>query len=198
MLGLPGSVAAALADGSLAATRGIGPATLAIVRELLETGSSSLLEDLKREIPAGLLDLLAIPGLGAARIKLLHERLGIDSIAGLEAAARDGRLAALPRFGKKTAEKLLQGIAFAQRTRTFRLAHHAAREAEVLRSAVERLPGVSRVVVAGEVRRRCEVVSELALVAQTERPAAELREALTRFPGLLDPAGDCRAVLGRP
>jgi DNA polymerase (family 10) len=189
VLGLPGSVADALTDGSLAATRGIGPATLAIVKELQETGRSSLLEDLQQQIPAGLLDLLAIPGLGAARIKLLHERLGIDSVAGLEAAARDGRLAALPRFGAKTAQKLLQSIAFTQRTRTFRLAHHAAREAEVLRSAVQQLPGVTRAVVAGEVRRRCEVVSELALVAETTRPGGELREAIARFPGLLDPSG---------
>lgn len=188
VLGLQGSIAEALADGSLAATRGIGPATLAIVKELLETGRSTALEELKQQIPAGLLDLLGIPGLGAARIKLLHEQLGIDSVAGLEAAARDGRLAALPRFGAKTAEKLLQGIAFAHRTRTFRLAHHAAREAEVLRAAVARLPGVTRVVVAGEVRRRCEVVSELALVAETERPPAELRDAIARFPDLLDPS----------
>ena len=189
VLGLPGSVADGLADGSLAATRGIGPATLAIVKELQETGRSSLLEDLQQQIPSGLLDLLAVPGLGAARIKLLHERLGIDSVAGLEAAARDGRLAALPRFGAKTAQKLLQSIAFTQRTRTFRLAHHAAREAEVLRSVVERLPGVTRAVVAGELRRRCEVVSELALVAETTRPAGELREAIARLPGLLDPSG---------
>ncbi len=189
VLGLPGSVADALADNSLAAIRGIGPATLAIVKEFLDTGHSSLLEELRQQTPAGLLDLLGIPGLGAARIKLLHEQLGIDSVAGLEAAARDGRLAALPRFGAKTAQKLLQSIAFTQRTRTFRLAHHAAREAEVLRSAVEQLPGVTRAVVAGEVRRCCEVVSELALVAETARPALELREAITRFPGLLDPSG---------
>ena len=189
VLGLPGSVADALADNSLAAIRGIGPATLAIVKEFQDTGQSSLLEELRQQTPAGLLDLLGIPGLGAARIKLLHEQLGIDSVAGLEAAARDGRLAALPRFGAKTAQKLLQSIAFTQRTRTFRLAHHAAREAEVLRSAVEQLPGVTRAVVAGEVRRCCEVVSELALVAETARPALELREAITRFPGLLDPSG---------
>ena len=189
VLGLPGSVAEALADGSLAAIRGIGPATLAIVKEFQDTGQSSLLEELRQQTPTGLLDLLGIPGLGVARIKLLHEQLGIDSVAGLEAAARDGRLAALPRFGAKTAQKLLQSIAFTQRTRTFRLAHHAAREAEVLRSAVEQLPGVTRAVVAGEVRRCCEVVSELALVAETARPALELREAITRFPGLLDPSG---------
>jgi DNA polymerase (family X) len=189
VLGLPGSVADALADNSLAAIRGIGPATLAIVKEFQDTGQSSLLEELRQQTPAGLLDLLGIPGLGAARIKLLHEQLGIDSVAGLEAAARDGRLAALPRFGAKSAQKLLQSIAFTQRTRTFRLAHHAAREAEVLRSAVEQLPGVTRAVVAGEVRRCCEVVSELALVAETARPALELREAITRFPGLLDPSG---------
>jgi DNA polymerase (family 10) len=185
MLGLPASAAAALADGSLPEVRGIGPASLAIVKELVETGRSAYLEQLKQESPAGLLDLLDIPGLGAARVRMLHEKLGIDSLAALEAAARDGRLATLPGLGAKTAEKILKGIAFARGTRSFRLWHHAAAEAEVLRSSLERLTGVTRVLVAGEVRRRCEVVSELALAAAAECAPAELHQALARLPGIV-------------
>lgn len=196
-MGLPGSVSEALADGSLGAIRGIGPATLAIVNELLETGRSSYLEELKSEIPPGLLDMLAVPGLGATRIKLLHDRLRITTLAELEAAARDGRLAELKGFGAKTAEKVLKGIAFAQRTRAFRLVHHAAPEAEVLRSTLERLAGVTRVVLAGEVRRRCEVVSEFALVAETGLPVPEIRTALAELPGLAELAGEEELVTFR-
>jgi DNA polymerase (family X) len=197
VLGLSGSVAEALADGSLAATRGIGPATVTIVTELLDTGRSTYLEELKQEIPSGLLDMLAVPGLGATRIKLLHDRLKIASLPELEAAARDGRLARLPGFGAKTAEKVLKGITFTRKTSAFRLSHHAAAEAEVLRSAVERLSGVTRVAVAGEVRRRCEVVSEFALVAQTALPAPEIRNALAQLPGLADFSGEAELLTFR-
>ncbi|HEY9382167.1 MAG TPA: PHP domain-containing protein [Gemmatimonadales bacterium] len=186
VLGLPGSVAEALADGSLATTRGIGPATLAIITELLGSGRSGYLEELRQEVPAGLLDLMGVPGLGATRVRLLHQRLGIASLDALEAAARDGSLARLSGFGEKSAAKLLKGIAFARGSRTFRLAPQAAQEAELLRCALERLPGVSRAVVAGEVRRRCEVVGELAFVILTDLPAADLLQPLAGLPGLAE------------
>ena len=97
-------------QGTLAATRGLGPATLSVVRDLIATGESSYLEKLRTETPAGLLDLLNVPGLATAKIHLLHEMLAVDSIESLEAAARDGRLAKLKGFGPKTAAKLLRGI----------------------------------------------------------------------------------------
>ena len=55
-----------LRDGTLAATRGLGPATLSVVRELVETGESRYLEQLRATTPQGLLDLLRVPGLGTA------------------------------------------------------------------------------------------------------------------------------------
>ncbi len=184
VMGLPGSVAGALADGSLAATRGVGPATLAIITELLGSGRSAYLDELKQEIPAGLLDMMGVPGLGATRVRLLHERLGIASLEALEAAARDGSLAKLPGFGEKTAAKLLKGIAFARGTQAFRLSPQAAEAAELLRFALERLPGVSRAVIAGEVRRSCEVVSELAFAAATDLPTDQIRLGLAGLPGI--------------
>ncbi|HET9011079.1 MAG TPA: helix-hairpin-helix domain-containing protein, partial [Gemmatimonadaceae bacterium] len=98
--------------GTLAKTRGVGPAMLSILRELIETGESRYLEQLRADTPAGLLDLLRVPGLASPRIHQLHESLDIDSVDALEAAARDGRLAKLKGFGPKTAEKLLRGIEF--------------------------------------------------------------------------------------
>ena len=73
----------------------------------------------------------AISGLGVAKIRQIHDVLGIDSLPELEEAARDGRLAKLPRFGRKTAENILKGIAFLRQASAFRLSHHAAEEAEV-------------------------------------------------------------------
>ena len=143
-----GDLPTALEDGSLAGTKGIGPATLQIITELATTGRASLLEELREQIPAGLVEMLAISGLGIARIRQIHEVLGIDSLPELEAAAMDGRLAKLPRFGQKTSENILRGIAYLRQASTYRLSHHAAEEAEGLRSALLKLPGVLQAFVA--------------------------------------------------
>ena len=110
--------------------------------ELVTTGRASMLEELREQIPPGLVEMLAISGLGVAKIRQIHEVLGIDSLPELEEAALDGRLARLPRFGPKTSENILRGIAFLRQASAFRLLHHAADEAEGLRAALERLPGV--------------------------------------------------------
>ena len=162
---LPGDLVQALESGALAELKGIGPATLEVIRETARTGRSSALESLQREIPAGLVEMRRIPGLGVTKIRTLHEQLGISTLAELEAAARDGRLAALPRFGEKTAEKVLRGIAFVRRASGFLLSHDAARAADEARRALVALPGVARVEVAGSVRRCAEVVRDVDLVA---------------------------------
>ncbi|MFI5210965.1 MAG: DNA polymerase/3'-5' exonuclease PolX [Gemmatimonadales bacterium] len=187
--GLAGDLSAALADGSLAESKGIGPATLQIVQELVGTGRSSLLEELRGQVPAGLVEMLQISGLGVAKIRQIHEALGIDSLPELEAAAHDGRLAKLPRFGARSAENILRGIAFLRQASAYRLCHHAAEESEGLRLALSQLPGVSGAVVAGEVRRHSEVVRELVVVLVADQPPAELFERLARLPDIHEFAG---------
>lgn len=187
---LAGEPAAALADGTLAATKGVGPGTLAIVKELVEVGRSELLEQLREDVPAGLMEMLAISGLGVSKIRTIHEQLNVESLTELEAAARDGRLAALPGFGARTADNVLTGIAFLRRSQAFRLSHHAAEEAELLRAALARLPGVSQAITAGEVRRRSEVVRDLVLVLAAEVPAGDIFRALAQLPGMEEIAGE--------
>lgn len=186
---LHGEVAAALADGTLAGTKGVGPATLQIIHELVQEGRSSLLEELREQVPPGLVEMLGISGLGVAKIRQLHEALHIETIPELEAAARDGSLAKLPRFGERTAQNILKGIAFLRKAATFRLAHHAAEEAEGLRAALAGLAGVLRAEVAGEVRRGTEVVQEIVIVLVAEVPPADLFAKLREVPGLTEVAG---------
>jgi DNA polymerase (family X) len=185
----PGDLREGIEDGSLAATKGVGPATLQIVAEIVATGRASMLEELREQIPPGLVEMLAISGLGVAKIRQMHEVLDIDSIPELEAAALDGRLARLPRFGPKTSENILKGIAFLRQASAYRLSHHAADEAEGLRAALERLPGVLEAVVAGEVRRRTEVVRDIVIVLVAEVPPAELFRRLGQLPGIHEFAG---------
>jgi len=178
-----------LDDGSLASAKGVGPATLHIVAELVKTGRASMLEELREQIPPGLVEMLEISGLGVAKIRQIHEVLGIDSLPELEAAAHDGRLARLPRFGPRTSENILKSIAFLRQTTAYRLSHHALDEAEALRAALERLPGVTSAVTAGDVRRRSEVVRDLVFVLIAESSPAELFRRLSQLPGVHEFAG---------
>jgi DNA polymerase (family X) len=175
-----GDIAAALASGELAAVKGIGPATLDVIRECLLAGRSSALEALRADVPPGLVAMLRVSGMGSAKIRAVHEQLGIASLDELEAAARDGRLARLPKFGDKSAAKTLKSLEFLRRTSAFSLVHHADRRAEALRAALAALPGVSVVAVAGSVRRRCEVVRDVDLAVATTLPPADLAEQLVR------------------
>jgi DNA polymerase (family X) len=187
--GFPADLRDGLDDGSLAGTKGVGPATLQIVSEIVTTGRASMLEELREQIPPGLVEMLAIQGLGVAKIRQIHDVLDIDSLPELEAAALDGRLARLPRFGPKTSENILKGIAYLRQASAFRLSHHAADEADGLRAALERMPGVLRVVVAGDVRRRAEVVRDLVLVIVAEVAPGELFKRLSQLPGVHEFAG---------
>lgn len=190
VLGFSGELETGLGDGSLAQTKGIGPAILQVVTELVTTGRSALLEELRADVPPGLVDMLAISGLGVAKIRQIRDTLGIETLPDLEAAARDGRLAALPRFGQRTAEKILQGIAFLRQASQWRLSHHAAQEAEAFREAFARLPHILAAHTAGEVRRRCEVVRDLICVLVADVSPEEVFRQLGTMPGVNEIAGD--------
>ena len=185
----PRDLRQSLDDGSLASAKGVGPATLQIVKELVATGRASMLEELREQIPAGLVEMLEISGLGVAKIRQIHEVLGIDTLPELEAAAHDGRLAKLPRFGPRTSENVLKSIAFLRQASAYRLMHHAADEAEGLRAALERLPGVTSAITAGDVRRRAEVVKDLVIVLVAETSPAEIFRRLSQLPGVSEFAG---------
>ncbi len=182
----PGDLRIARARGTLAELSGLGPTTLEIIDELLDTGRCTVAEDLRDQVPPGLAEMLQIPGLGVTRVRQIHESLHVDELADLGEAARDGRLARLPRFGPRTAERILRGIAFLQQQAGALLVHHARREAETLAAALRTLPDIERVEIAGSLRRRCELVRDLDLVIVTARPASGLLGDVRRLPGVTE------------
>ena len=180
--------------------KGEGPARIreaqaAAARELDATGRSATLDELREVIPPGLVEMLRIPGLGVAKVRQIHERLDVESLAGLEAAAADGRLAALPRFGRRTAERVLQGIAALRRDTPYHLLHHALDEAQAIARALAGLAGVQRVEIAGSLRRRREIIRDLDFVVVH---AGGTREALIKrlgeAPGVTELVGKEGAV----
>ena len=181
---LPGELSKALSSGALAEVKGVGPAILEIVRELVTTGRSRVLEDLRDEVPPGLVEMLQISGLGVTKVRQIHEALHVERLAELEEAARDGRLAQLPRFGKKTTENILKGIDFLRQATGFRLFHHARTEAVALAEVLRTMPGVRRVAIAGSVRRHAEIIRDLDFVVELDGSAGPLVERLGAAPGV--------------
>jgi DNA polymerase (family 10) len=173
-----------LRSGELAATPGIGPATLSVVRELVETGESRYLNQLREGFPAGLLDLLRVPGLNAARIQVIHDALGVQTVEDLERVAQNGQLAELPKFGKKTAERILKGIEISRRNAHLERFPAAVIEAHMLLANVVKHPDVTRAEVAGSIRRHNEIVADIDIVAECSADPARVAASFARSPGV--------------
>ncbi|HEY2103154.1 MAG TPA: DNA polymerase/3'-5' exonuclease PolX [Chthoniobacterales bacterium] len=155
---------------------GIGKAIAAKIKELVTTGSLKFLEELRAEFPEAILDLFSIPGLGAKKIKALHEQLHINSIADLQAACESGRVAELSGFGATTQEKLCQAIANRSRhAGSFQLGAITP-SAEQLRADLRNHPETLQVSIAGSFRRRKEIVRDLDFIV-----AAKSAEAIAEF-----------------
>lgn len=160
-----------------------------VAREVDLTGGAILLDELREETPEGLFEMLRLPGLGPARIRRISQGIGIETLSQLEAAARDGRLAALPRFGQLTADRVLRSIAAYRAAGAPLLLPHAQAKAAQLAEAVGARPGVRRAAVAGEVRRHLELVREIVIVASCDGDPVAAAAALAHAPEVAEAAG---------
>ena len=96
--------------GELEAIPGIGKILKAKIDELMRTGRLEALEKLQAQVPAGVVEMLRVPGVGPKRAALFWKELGVASVEALKEAAREGRLRALPGVGAKSEEQVLAGI----------------------------------------------------------------------------------------
>jgi DNA polymerase (family 10) len=166
----PDDILQLVAEKRLNEIPGIGKAIADKITELVTTGQLGYLQTLQAEFPAGLFEMLALQGLGPKKIKAVWEKLGVTSVPELEAACKDGRIAGLPGFGKKTAENICVAIgARAKHAGRFRLGHVAI-DAEQILEALRAHPDVIRVSLAGSYRRRKEVVGDLDFIVSTNKP----------------------------
>ncbi len=155
---------------------------LDVILDVAHNGGSVLLDGLREATPEGFFELLRLPTLGPARIRRVHEGLGITTVAELERAARDGSLAELPRFGPTLAAKIARSIAQYRADGTPLLLPHAQAEAQRVVDAVRARPGVTVVEVAGEVRRHLELVREVVVVASCDGDPGAAAAALAHRP----------------
>lgn len=149
---------------------GIGDDLAGKIKEIAGSGHCSLLDRLHTELPPAITELLKIPGLGPKRVKALYHDLDVQTIEQLYRAARDGRIRALPGFGEKTENNILQAIeAHANQTQRFKLAM-AAQYADALEKFLAAIPGVTKVTPAGSYRRMRETVGDLDILVVASAP----------------------------
>ncbi|MDI1248035.1 MAG: DNA polymerase/3'-5' exonuclease PolX [Lacunisphaera sp.] len=158
-------------SGTLEEVKGIGEALAQKITELHTTGQLGFYEKLKESIPAGLIEILSIPGIGPKKIRALNEKLGIDSIAKLLQAGLDGQIAALDGFGEKSQEKILEGIRNREKYGRRHLWFEAFAVAEPILAGLRALPQVERAEHAGSLRRKMETVGDLDFLVATTEPA---------------------------
>ena len=187
---LPRDVDAMVREGEdLTEIPGIGKAISAKITELVNSGEMSYFNRLKAEFPEGILDLIEVPGLGPKTVVRVWKELDVTSVEALSAAIEDGRVASLPRMGKKSADNILRSIQFARskgdRTPIARAIDTAQRVRSYMESAC---PEISKLVFCGSLRRFEETIGDLDLVCVTDNPQGAL-DALASMDAVVDVLG---------
>lgn len=167
--------------GELAKLDGFGKALQEKVTELVQTGKMTYYENLCAEFPKGLFSLFDLSGLGPKKIKVLYDKLGVDSVESLEEFCKSGEVEKLSGFGAKTVEKILEAIELKRKFSShFRLGRVAVM-AETLLSSIREHPSTLRCAHAGSYRRSKEILHDIDILVATDKPA-ELTEYFSKLP----------------
>ncbi len=181
---IEGDLEALVESGEILEIKGVGKGTAAFLEQLSAGEHPEILANAEQVVPAGVREMLTIPGLGPKKVRSLWCDLGLVSIGELEYACRENRLVELSGFGSKTQEKLIDAIRFARAAGERRLINEAWTEARDIVSSLSRVDGVVKVVAGGEVRRWCETVGSLEFVVtahEEERVGAALAGLFPRI-----------------
>ena len=177
-----GDLATEVAKKTLDQIPGIGSGIAEKITTLVQTGHMPYYEELKAALPAGLLEMMRLPGLGPKKVKLLYDQLQIDSLDKLKAACTSGQVAELSGFGAKSAAKILEGLAFLDQVGKRFLLSDASAQGEELLQAAREWPGVIRAELCGSLRRRRETVADLDLLVSAA-DAEPIMAAFVAWPG---------------
>jgi len=164
--------------GEIGEIKGIGKALAEKISTLVTENSLPYYNELKSSIPEGLLQMLTIPGLGAKKVKVIYDKLGISNIGELEYACRENRLRDLEGFGQKSQDKVLQSIELQKKYSERFLFPVAENEAGQMTDYLNKNKKIKRMEVAGSLRRKMETIKDLDFIASCEE---EDREELMHY-----------------
>jgi DNA polymerase (family 10) len=179
--GLKGDIEVACREGQLDSIPGIGKAISQKIEEYLRTGKIQSHQELLKDTPSGLVELLKISGLGPKTIYTLHDKLGITNLDGLEKAAREHRLRRLPRMGATSEKNILKAIERYKKRSTRILLSIAEPLVEEIIKHLQALEGLEHITPAGSLRRGKETVGDIDILATASSPE-EVIGAFVRLP----------------
>ncbi len=169
--GLSEDIAVIAERGALLDVPGIGKDLAGKIQEYLANGTIGYLEGLREEIPAGVIELMGIHGVGPKTAKHLYEQVGVDSVEKLEELAKGHKLAGLPGIKAKTEENILKGIAVWRSGRERMPLGTAMVLAEAILEKLRKLKEVDHIEAAGSLRRMKETVKDIDILITSKTPA---------------------------
>ncbi|MDX9910365.1 MAG: DNA polymerase/3'-5' exonuclease PolX [Phycisphaerales bacterium] len=172
-----------MSRGDVLALDGIGAKMADKIEEFAKRGAIAEHEELAARVPAGLLEVLRVPGLGPKTVKLMWEEKGVESIADLKRIIDDGTILELPRMGAKTVENIKKSLAFAEGSGQRLPLGLAMPIAEAVVAHMEKVKGVERVAFAGSLRRGRETIGDIDILVCAKDPK-KAHEAFTSMPGV--------------
>jgi len=162
-----------ISSGELSHIKGIGAGIVSQVLEILEYGSFELRDEILGGLPPGMLDVLSVKGLGAKKVRVLWQTLGIQSLDDLEAAAVSGRIASLDGFAEKSQQSILENIAHLRSYQGKRRMSDAWKDAQILMDRILNHPSVQGAAFGGDIARAMEIVEEIHIVVSCDDDQAE-------------------------
>ncbi|MCI8457121.1 MAG: DNA polymerase/3'-5' exonuclease PolX, partial [Mammaliicoccus sciuri] len=163
--------------------KGIGKGVGDVINEYIDNGTQSYLDELKQEIPEGLIPLLKIPGLGSKKIAKLYKELDIKNKEDLIKACENNQVSELPGFAKKTEQKLLEEAkVLGQRPEKYPI-NTMIKAHEVINQFLDNIEDINQYQVAGSFRRMKEMSKDLDYIISTEEPT-KVQQALLEFPNI--------------
>ncbi len=157
-------------QGKLTDISGIGKDLADKIKEIIREGTFKQYEDLKKEIPAGLLEMVRIPGLGPKTVKLVYDKLRISSIEKLKEAAKKGELRKIEGIREKTEANILKGLEFIRKGRERKLLYLGLAVAMDFVSQLKEIKEVGKIEIAGSIRRRKETVKDVDILVASREP----------------------------
>ncbi|HPX52034.1 MAG TPA: helix-hairpin-helix domain-containing protein, partial [Candidatus Pacearchaeota archaeon] len=148
--------------------KGVGKSIALLIEEYLKTGKIISYEQLKKESPINLEELLRVEGLGVKKIKKLWQELKIRNLKDLEKAIEDNKIAPLFGFGEKTEQNILESIKFLRQGQNKFLLRDVMKEIELVSERIKKIKEVVNFSVAGSARRRKEVIGDVDFLVSIE------------------------------
>ena len=194
--GYPDSLEHLIDSGELNKIKGIGKSIAEKIVQLAREGTLPYYDELRQEIPAGLLEMIKIPGFGARKAKAVYDHLGIKSIGELEYACRENRLVDLPGFGLKTQEKIIQGIEFLKKGVGRFHIDVAEKSALPIFNALKEHPDVKRISLCGSIRRYKETIKDIDILVSSDSPE-KVMDFYVHLPGIsrVESKGDTKSTV---